>query len=679
MIAVRSLLLLPLIVPAAYLPTPASAPAPLHARVQTAILPLAFQPNVGQFPRNVRFGARVPGGSVLLEGRGVLRMMPSSAVHGSHASPQLASSLTPLTDASPLVTVGQRLPGVANEFLGSNPARWHTDIPLFASVTYHNLYRGVDLTYGSRDGALTLRWTARSPSALQSVRVLANGVLPSGLFHARNDTAGSALRTYGLEAAFRKTPNRKPTTPALTYSTPLGGSESDEALGVAVDASGNAYIAGTTNSTNFPTDHPLQATARAGGDIFVAKLDPSGNSYVYSTYLGGSLSDEGLGIAVDTSGEATVTGSSYSQDYPVKSAVQPHNLSHCGDIGNSLACTDAVVSKLSASGDRLIYSTYLGGEGSDVGSGVAVDRAGDAYITGTTDSSTFPTLSPLQAHRNGSTCLNDEGLQAACEDAFLTKLKPTGALVYSTYLGGKDNDEGNGVAVDAAGRAYLTGSTQSAHFPMAPAVGNNGGRNAFVAGVSASGKRLLYARELGGQGDDIALNVAVRGRNAYIAGLTTSHAFGQTGRYASHPRGLNAFVVRLGSGGHVEMSRLLGGSGDDEAFGIAVDSRGNIFLGGDTDSSNFPIVAAVQAHRGGGSDAFLTEMNGAGKLLQSTYLGGRGDDYGQGVAIDRAGNVYLVGHTLSVHFPGLHALQRGGTDDAFISKIDSRPPHSSKP
>ena len=259
-----------------------------------------------------------------------------------------------------------------------------------------------------------------------------------------------------------------PAGSALVYSTYLGGSGSDQGNGIAVDGSGNAYVTGDTSSTNFPTANALRSANGGGDDAFVAKLNPAGSALVYSTYLGGSDIDEGLGIAVDGSGNAYVAGYTYSSNFPTANALQATS----GGGGND----DAFVAKLNPAGSALVYSTYLGGSGHDTGTGIAVDTAGDAYVTGGTDSTNFPTAKPLQATPGGS------------EDAFVAKLNPAGsALVYSTYLGGSRGDFGTGIAVDSAGNAYVSGQTNSTNFPTANALqatlGGSAG-NAFVAKLS---------------------------------------------------------------------------------------------------------------------------------------------------------------------------------------------------
>jgi hypothetical protein len=299
-----------------------------------------------------------------------------------------------------------------------------------------------------------------------------------------------------------------PSGSALVYSTYLGGSGDESGNGIAADSSGNAYVTGSTNSTDFPTMNPLQPTNGGGGDSFVAKLNPSGSALIYSTYLGGSAADYGNAIAVDGSGNAYVTGQTSSTNFPTTAGAFQTT---CGGFN------DAFVTMLTSTGSTLAFSTYLGGSGTDIGQGVAVDGSGNAYVTGWTDSTDFPTMNPLQPIFGGN------------QDAFVTKVNPTGsALVYSTYLGGSGTDWGSGVAADSSGNAYVTGLTSSTNFPtMNPLQTNYGGNgDAFVAQLNPTGSALVYSTYLGGSGEDRGIGIAVDiSGDAYVTGLTASGNF----------------------------------------------------------------------------------------------------------------------------------------------------------
>ncbi|HTD47799.1 MAG TPA: SBBP repeat-containing protein [bacterium] len=396
---------------------------------------------------------------------------------------------------------------------------------------------------------------------------------------------------------------------APVYSTYLGGNVEEIGYGIAVDGSGNAYVTGATDSTNFPTT----AGAYGGGvDAFVTKLNPSGSALIYSTYLGGSGDDWGQGIAVDGSGAAYVTGHTSSTNFPTANAFQ-------ATYGGG--ASDAFVAKINPSGTALVYSTYLGGSGDEsmpipsgglppLGPSIAVDGSGSAYVTGTTTSTNFPTTAG--AFRTTSL--------GGGFHVFVTKFSSTGPRVYSTYLGGNNNEVGFGVAVDGSGNAYVTGATNSSNFPT-------------TAGA--------FQKVLGGS--------------------------------------INAFVTKFNPSGSAPIySTYLGGAANDWGQGIALDVSGNAYVTGYTSSANFPTANAFQTTYGGGTNnAFVTEFNSSGAaVVYSTYLGGSGDDQGHSIAVDHSGNAYVTGSTTSTNFPttsGAFQKTSAGVSpsvhDAFVATI----------
>jgi hypothetical protein len=405
-----------------------------------------------------------------------------------------------------------------------------------------------------------------------------------------------------------------PAGSALIYSTYIcGSSGQDSASGIAVDNAGAAYVGGFTKSTDFPTVNPLQATYGGGySDAFVAKLSPSGSSLVYSTYLGGSAWDTaGRPLAVDNSGAVYVAGSTGSTDFPTKNAFQP---AYGGGDG------DAFVAKISPSGSALIYSTYLGGSGDELGGAIALDSSGNAYVTGSTTSTDFPLLHPFQGHYTG----NGNG-----GNAFVAKLNPSGsALVYGTYLGGTQADGAGAIAVDSSGSAYVAGSTSSQDFPLKNPFQSVivGGFHAFVTKFSPAGDSLVYSTYLGGSGIDAAGSIAIdNSGNAYLTGSTTSRDFPtsnpiQPNLACQSPNCFNAFVAELNpSGEGLVYSSYLGGSGADNGTAIAIDSSGRVYVTGYTVSPDFPTTSvSFQPIFGGAQDGFITKMDlhGLGTTLQ---------------------------------------------------------------
>jgi uncharacterized protein (TIGR03437 family) len=444
----------------------------------------------------------------------------------------------------------------------------------------------------------------------------------------------------------------------LSYSTYLGGSGNDSGLSLAIDSVGNAYVTGATASADFAVNNPVQRTTRGDSDVFVAKLDSHGVSLVYATYLGGSGLDQGLDIAVDKAGSAYVTGVTTSTDFNTRTPIQPTNR------GNG----DAFLAKLGPTGADLVYSTYFGGGGSDAGYSVAIDASGAAYITGQTGSTNLPVQSPLQANNRGE------------EDAFVAKINAAGsAVVYATYLGGTKSDAGYGIAVDANGAAYVTGITASTDFNLKnPFQGmNRGDLDAFVAKINSDGASLSYSSYLGGTGVEFGNGIAVDAAgNAYVTGATTSTDFTTVNPIQNMNRGsFDAFVTKINpSGSALLYSTYLGGADSDTASSIAVGSTGVAYVTGNTTSANFPVKSPAQDKNRGSSDAFITVINAAGSdLVYSTYLGGSEPDEGTGVAVDGAGNIYVIGQTLSIDFPVVNSAQpfASGGLDAFVVKISA--------
>jgi hypothetical protein len=420
---------------------------------------------------------------------------------------------------------------------------------------------------------------------------------------------------------------------SLAYSTYFGGRATDLPREIAVDSYGNAYVMGVTRSGDFPTLNAFQTGRNGMCDAFVFKLDPTGSALLYSTYLGGSGVEDPSdprtgGIAVDSAGNAYVTGTTDTSDFPTKNAMQPaYAEGICGTPPDqTFPCPDAFVAKFNTnlSGqESLVYSTYLGGSGSDKGFDIAVDPVGNVYVTGWATSANFPTTP-------GAVQQTYRGVQ----NAFVTKLSPDGSLVYSTYLGGSMGDRGEGIAVDTEGNAYVTGSAVSTDFPT----------TAGAFQVTAHGGDCIWY-----PCDD-------------------------------------AFVSKLNpAGSALVYSTYLGSSGGDKGAAIAVDSQGNAYVTGPTNMANdFPMVNPIQPTYVGGPcvwddgtaypcfDAFVCKLGPSGTLVFSTYLGATGDEGGNGIAVDPSGNIYVAGGTSSADFPitpGAFQTSLRGGNDAFVVKI----------
>jgi uncharacterized repeat protein (TIGR01451 family) len=407
-----------------------------------------------------------------------------------------------------------------------------------------------------------------------------------------------------------------PAGTAVVYSTYLGGTGANSCTscaeggkGIAVDASGSAYVVGSTVSTDFPVTAGAYQTTNSSGIQMgvVTKLSPSGNALAYSTYLPGGTP---AGVAVDSSGQASVAGTA-SSTLPTAAAFQP-TFGGCPSIAGS--CTDAFVTKFNAAGSALVYSTFLGGANLDVGSGVAVDALGNTYVTGETASSNFPTASPYQAALAGGA--NPTSGPPSHYDAFLTKVSPTGALTYSTYLGGTASDFGNAVAVDSSGSAYVTGNTLSSDFPTVGAVQPSATGSAFLTKFNPSGSALVYSTYLGGGGAndsaETGLAISVDGSgDAAIGGKTNSTAFPTQSPTQSCTTS-SGFVTEYNPAGSAYViSTCFGGSGTNAVNGLAFDGSGRIHFAGLTTSTqaNFPAVAPIYPTKPGATDAFVAEIS----------------------------------------------------------------------
>jgi hypothetical protein len=385
----------------------------------------------------------------------------------------------------------------------------------------------------------------------------------------------------------------------VVYSTYIGGSNRDAAMGVTVDAGGNAYVTGFTYSGNFPITSGAQRTSFAGASkAFVLKLNPSGNDIIYSTFLGGSGNDYGAGIAVDAAGEAHIAGYTDSVDFP--SAPNAFQRYYGG------GSYDGFLAKLNATGSALIYATYLGGIANDTAAGVALDPFGNIYVTGQTQSANFPTANPLQATGSES-------------DAFVVKMNASGQVMYSTYLGGTGLTNGTAIAADAAGNAYVTGFTDAPDFPVtanAYQAVNNGSYDAFVATINSYGSSILGATYLGGSGSDSSYAIALGGSgDIFIAGSTNSSNFPAYGAtQPSYNGGGDAFVAAFNNQlTGLVYSTYFGGSGNDVAAGIAADSAADAYITGWTSSGEsgvgLPITPGAFEPIGmGGIDAFLAKF-----------------------------------------------------------------------
>ena len=589
--------------------------------------PLSFERNEGQADPRVRFLSRGARYSLFLTssetvlslraGEPGRRPGPHEELDAPRGARHAVVRLK-LAGANPTpeISAADELVGKSNYFLAGDPGRWRRDVPNYARVTYRGVYPGVDLVYHGSQGRLEYDFVVSPGSDPRTIRIRVEGGEATRLDD-RGDlvVATSAGRLVQQAPVVYQEVDGKRLQVSGSYVLHGGGE-----VGFAVGP--------------YDADRPLV-------------IDPV---LAYSTYLGGSADDGGLAIAVDSFGSAYVTGNTGSPDFPVK-----------GSSRTDQAGADVFVTKLSPSGSSVVYSTYLGGGGDDVGTGIAVDAAGTAWVTGRTSSTDFPTVNPYQTDRGGM-------------DAFVTKLSTSGSsLEYSTYLGGGSDDEATSIAVDAVGSAYVTGFAASDDFPTVnPFQTDHPGEDVFVTKLSPSGTSLSYSTYLGGVHNERGLGIAVDSSgSAVVTGYTCSPDFPVLDPLQPHEPVWDAFVTRLSpSGSSLVYSTFLGGDGTDVGKDVALDGAGNAYVVGYTNSTNFPILNAYQTHQGV-LDAFLTKLSPSGSsLVYSTYLGGGSDDIAYGVAVDPSGSAYVAGATKSSDFPTRNPIQTDRPDwDAFVTKF----------
>ena len=563
-----------------------------------------------------------------------------------------------------------------NYFLGDDPSRWRTDVSNYSAIVYEDIYPGINLRfYGEGMGQTAYEFVAEPWANLSHVDIAYEGDIT-----ASRDAGGRLVVTtaWGIAIDAIQSPEvgGSATSPAtyvtdsgsrfksrgqsrgvtLVYSTYLGGSGVDEGYSIVVDGFGCAYVTGRTFSADFPTQNAYDASYNGYFDVFVNKLSSIGSSLVYSTFLGGSDEDFAYGIVVDNLGCPCVVGSTASVNFPT---VNAYDASYNGQY-------DAFVTRLSAAGNTLLYSTFLGGYNNDEGESIAIDSARCAYITGSTESSDFPMEAAYDDTYNGG------------GDVFVTKLSSLGgALEYSTYLGGFGLDAVSCIAVDQVGCAYTAGWIGYPGFPTHNAHDTswNGGQDVFVTKLSSSGNALDYSTYLGGSGDDYGDGIAVDGSGiAYLVGGTSSSDFPTQNAYdASNNGNLDAFITRLSSSGMVlEYSTFLGGSSSDRGRSIAIDGHGHAYVIVLTNSLDFPVLNGYDWSYNGVWDACVSELSALGNSLgYSTYLGGSDWDEGRAIAVDDSACAYVTGLTGSADFPTYNGYDAnlGGGRDAFVTKL----------
>jgi len=744
-----------------------------HLQATFAALPLAFEQNQGQTDAQVKYMARGSGYTLFLtkqeavfafhskssgSGLAARRRMPSSTATKAAAQEKPESVIRMQLvggNSAAQIAAADQLPGKTNYYLGNDPTKWHTNVPQYSRVAYKSVYPGIDLAYYGEQSRLEFDFIVApesNPAPIDLAFCGAQHVATDGSGNLIVSSAAGDVVLHKPVAYQQRNGVRQPVDvrfvlkannqvsfelgsydrsrelvidPTLTYATYLGGANEDEVFGIAVDPSNNVYVTGESDSTsgwpaaaggNVPTGHNF--------DVFVTKLTSAG-AMSYTTFVGGTNADSGLAIAVDSTGEAFVTGITLSTDFPipnVATAPQPTG-GGGGNCTNTKAvnapCTDAFAVKLSTAG-ALSWATYVGGTNDDQGYAIGVDGAGNTWVAGDTFSGDFFPIGNASAALNVN--FNNGGtLNPPADDGFVVEINSSGTAPFSfaTYLGGSFGDQVNGIAINkTTNDIYVTGETNSTDFPTTAgayqttcgsdthcnANSSTSYYDAFVTKIATAGSAsITYSTYVGGSSDDYGFAIALDGSgDAYITGETsnddssttpavpyptTAGAFSTTYNAAASS---NAFVTELNpSGKGLVYSTFLGGSIADLGGGIAVDSLGDAYVTGMTESADFPVTSnAIQKTINGtgsatNSDAFVTQvLAGGGKLGFSTYLGGSLDENANAsgsvgtIVLDSSNNIWVGGSTDSTNFPATTATAAqptygGSPYDGFVAEISS--------
>ena len=725
-----------------------SAGGATAVRAELSKLPLSFIPNQGQADPAVQFLAKAEGHTIFFTNNDVV------LVADNDGTPVVFSTTIAGIDPATTVVGVEPLPGTASFFIGYDQADWHSGIPTYGGVEYQDVLPGVDLTYRGTNGVLKREFIVAPGADASGITLVYNAVdgivygpdgtlqvkTPSGLltetapvcYQVINGNTINIPARYnilgdgrvGFDIGAYDTHYPLVIDPALLYSNYLGGAHDDAANGIAVDSSGNAYLTGYTESTNFPiTGSSFNAThngCNTCSDVFVTKLSADGKKLLYSTYLGGNNQDVGNGIVVDAAGKAYVTGYTASLNFPTpngtiknQSADSPYICPFPGCLGQA----DAFVSEISADGSTLLNSTCFGGNGTDVGTSIYLDQSpgyeGYVYVTGYTNSDGFP-ISPTAYQP----LLNQQsGPSTAC-DAFTIWYQVGGASnypAYSSFFGGSGNDEGLGITQSLTNTGnstfYVTGWTQSTNFTTTPGAFyriNSGGKDGFVSkfnddSLPLTKPTLDYSTYLGGYDNDECRGIDIANISgslyAFVTGVTYSANFPTEppdAKFGTPSYGISqfgdAFITKLQPDGRdLNWSRYVGGTNNDGANSIALDAYNGIYITGYTSSYDFPIENPIPgfATKHPFQDAFIMMVNPDQTINFSTYLGGNLDETGTGITVSDPQSIAISGYTTSYDFPvnslifpavnsfSYHNIYFGnkypGWVNGFVAKINNLP------
>ena len=658
------------------------APRPEYARVADfGRLPLYFIPNRGQRDSRVLYYASASRYTLWLTERSLVFDAPRGVAPGEKSGRDIARLEFLGANAGAKIVTSDPSDYTVSYFESDDPEGRRAGLPTSRAITYQGLYDGIDLKVYGVEREVEYDWIIK-PGAdpgrirmayrdVEKTRIAGEGNLvietALGVMTHRKPSAYQVIdgRRVAVEAAFIAIQKNEygfklgAYDPArelvidpyvIVSSTYLGGGHKDMGISIAIDTSGAVYIAGYTESGDFP---PSSTSFRK--DAFVTKLSLDGQSLVYSVFLSASRSANAC-LAVDEAGAAYLVGQTNSSRFPVKNAFQP--MYGGGDY-------EGFIAKITPNGKNLVYASFLGGSSKDECGYIAVDKKGAAYITGYTQSSDFPVKKAFQAHEAGP-----------C-DAFVSKVAPDGkSLVFSTYLGGSHSDYGYSIAIDAAGAIYVAGETSSPNFPIKNAYQKTpkGHMDLFLSKLAADGQSLVYSTYWGSPNYDTYGRVVVDNLgNAYLYGMSTGNIAMKKGFQKVRKDAADLILAKFAPDGlDIVFSTYLGGTGQETGRGVTVDAEGAVYLTGSTASSDFPLKNACQSVKKGLYDAFVSKIAPDGKsLVFSTFLGGNYWDFSYAVLVGSGGDIYVTGQTNSLDFPVVEPYQdeyRGGDYDAFVVK-----------
>ncbi|MBI4751427.1 MAG: SBBP repeat-containing protein [Acidobacteria bacterium] len=693
---------------------PSLKPSSVPTSAVLNALPLTFETNQGQFSSDVKFRTRIGQANALLTSSGLVLQQPNN-----DPSSQTISALRFIGGAIHPEMIGEHPQTSRSNYLfGSKESQWKRDIPHFGKVRYRRVYPGIDVVVYGNPNQLEYDFMVAPGGQTDSIVLGFEGIDLLSLDQTGNliVTGNSTTTVHHKPVAYQMIGGQKrlvdaqyqldfpqpparllqpdffsPTSsarllqpsgsspkrvrfklgtydptqplvidPTVSFSSFLGGGFPDAAFAVAADGLGNVVVVGTTLSINFLTQFPLQPENAGEADIIVAKIDTVSGQLVFSTYFGGNRFDEARGVAIDREGGIYIAGRTTSLVFPTTDqAFQKENK------GNS----EGFVVKLNSGGSAVEFATLLGGAGRDEIRGMALDAQGNPYVTGFTLSTDFPVKNAFQPRDGGD----------SFTDAFVTKLNRTGSeLIYSTYLGGNEDDLGADIAVDQKdGSAVVTGYLNSKNFPLknpTQTTFSGGLYDVFVTKFSPAGDALVFSTYLGATDQERGAAAGVdEFGDVYVTGFTGSPDFPTTANALQKDlRGVSdIFVTKYSPTGGRIFSTFFGGAKDEQPFDMAIDARNTIYLVGVTTSPDYPLTNPIRTEPGN-VDSFVTRLSRTGdRAIYSTYFGGAQVDNIFGVAADADGNVYVCGQTTSDDLPLVHPVQmtRAGVGDAFISKL----------